>query len=117
MDLAGPKIVDLQIEELLGPLNEFEQKHAPERVQAAGRLELLRERPRVAILGSRKASSDGLQRARKLASILVQHRVVVVSGLALGIDTAAHTETIRLGGDTVAVLGTPLDQVNPPSNR
>lgn len=72
--------------------------------------------PCVAVVGSRKPSEDGLNRARRLAHLLVQDGYTVVSGLAEGIDTAAHTQAIRSGGNTIAVIGTPLSHVYPKSN-
>jgi DNA processing protein len=77
---------------------------------------LLRAGPCVAIVGSRKASCDGLDRARKLADLLTRHGVIVVSGLAAGIDTAAHETAMRCNGRTIAVLGTPLDECFPRQN-
>ena len=71
----------------------------------------------MSIVGSRKASADGLRRAAKLAAMLVDHGTVVVSGLAEGIDAAAHTTAIERGGKTIAVLGTPLDKCFPAKNR
>ena len=104
-------------EELLGLLDEVERKHAPERLYVAGDTSLITSGARVAIVGSRKASEIGVRRARKLAHMLTQNGVVVVSGLAEGIDTAAHTAAIESGGRTVSVLGTPLEKVYPAKNR
>ncbi|MEM1447467.1 MAG: DNA-processing protein DprA [Planctomycetota bacterium] len=104
-------------DELLGPLDEVEQKHSPELVYVAGDTTLITSGARVAIVGSRKASDLGLRRARKLARMLVANDVVVVSGLAEGIDTAAHVAAIEAGGRTVAVLGTPLEKAYPAANR
>jgi DNA processing protein len=103
-------------EELLGPLNSVEKKNAPAVLSVAGRPEIVRGAPRVSIVGSREASEDGLRRAEKLAKILVENRVTVVSGLAKGIDAAAHRGAIAAGGETVAVLGTPLDKTYPAEN-
>jgi DNA processing protein len=103
-------------QDLLGPLNEVEQKHAPKVLFAAGDTSLLEEGARVSIVGSRKASSEGLRRASRLAAALAKQHVVVVSGLAEGIDTAAHTSAINHEGRTIAVIGTPLDQVYPKQN-
>lgn len=103
-------------EALLGPLNDVEQKYAPKELFVVGDTSLLRHGARVAIVGSRKASSAGVGRARRLAGILVEREIVVVSGLAEGIDTAAHTTAIEKGGRTIAVIGTPLDRVYPKQN-
>lgn len=108
--------VELAPEELLGPLNEVEAKHAPKRLFAAGDTGMLRHAARVSIVGSRKASAHGLRRARRLSTLLCERGVVVVSGLAEGIDTAAHTAALEAGGQTVGVIGTPLDKTYPRSN-
>jgi DNA processing protein len=102
--------------DLLGPLNEVEQEHAPKIFYVAGDTCILDEGARVAIVGARKASPQGLRRASELASLLAARGIVVVSGLAKGIDTAAHTAAIKHGSRTVAVLGTPLDHVFPRQN-
>lgn len=81
----------------------------------AGDIELL-HRPTVAIVGARNASPQGQARARRLARELVEAGVVVVSGLAAGIDTAAHQAAIAHGGRTIAVIGTPLDRSFPVEN-
>lgn len=86
--------------------------HAPARLYVAGDLELL-SRPRVAVVGSRDASAAGARRARKIAAQLASAGVVVVSGLAKGIDTAAHEGAIAAGGRTIAVIGTGLDRAYP----
>jgi DNA processing protein len=103
--------------ELLGSLNDVEEKHAPKVLYLAGDVSLLDRGPRVSVVGSRKASADGLRRAGALAKALVDHGIIVVSGLALGIDVAAHTSAMTAGGRTIAVLGTPLDQYYPAENR
>ncbi|MDM0030488.1 DNA-processing protein DprA [Variovorax saccharolyticus] len=81
-----------------------------------GELDLLSAPYRVAVVGSRDASEDGLKRARKLARRLVEDGVVVVSGLAKGIDTAAHTAAIDAGGKTIGVIGTPISEAYPKEN-
>lgn len=103
-------------EQLLGPLNEHERKHAPERLFIAGDLSLAK-RPRVSIVGSRQASEAGLRRTARLARELVARQVVVVSGLAAGIDRRAHEVAIAEGGSTIAVLGTPLDEASPKAHE
>jgi DNA processing protein len=66
------------------------------------------EAPAIAIVGSRKASEEGVRRAAQLARDLVKRDYTVVSGLAEGIDIAAHSAAIQFGGRTIAVIGTPL---------
>ena len=82
-----------------------------------GNLSLLSAPMRVSIIGSRQASEQGIYRAERLARLLAEDEVVVVSGLARGIDTAAHKATIKAGGKTIAVLGTPISRQYPPENR
>ena len=106
----------LRPDEVLGALNELEVKFATAQLYCAGDVSLLRRGPRVAVVGSRRASPEGLRRAAALARALVNHQMVVVSGLAEGIDTAAHTAAIEAGGSTIAVIGTPLDVVYPKGN-
>lgn len=104
-------------EQLLGRLNDVEAKNAPKELFVAGDVELLRAGRRVSVVGSRDVSDAGIRRARKLVKALVAQDIVVVSGLAAGVDTVAHTTAINSGGRTVAVLGTPLDKFYPAANR
>ena len=67
----------------------------------------------VAIVGARRNSPYGEEVAYKLAYGLARHGVVIVSGLAYGIDSIAHRAALDAGGKTVAVLGTPIDQIYP----
>jgi DNA processing protein len=71
----------------------------------------------VAVVGTREASEDGIKRARQMARALVGSRVTVLSGLAKGIDTAAHVEALEQGGRTIAVLGTGILRTYPAENR
>lgn len=107
----------VSIDDLVGPLNDVERKNAPKALFLSGDLGLLDAGPRVSIVGSRKASSRGLNNARGLAAWLVRRGAVVVSGLADGIDTAAHQGAIDAGGRTIGVLGSPLDTFYPAKNR
>ena len=74
------------------------------------------EGPRVAIVGSRRPSPYGEAVAEQLASDLARAGVVVISGLALGIDAAAHRGSLSGGGATIAVMGTGVDIVYPASH-
>jgi DNA processing protein len=85
------------------------------KLYAAGDVSLLTE-PSVAIVGSRKASPEGCRRAAQLARALVRDGIVVMSGLAMGIDAAAHHAAIEAKGRTIAVIGTPLDKAYPKEN-
>jgi DNA processing protein len=70
----------------------------------------------IAVVGTRRATPDGLARAAKMARRMVEAGYVVVSGLAAGIDTAAHAATLEAGGRTVAVIGTGLQHSFPKEN-
>jgi len=70
----------------------------------------------IAIVGTRQITEYGLEAATKLAIGLASHGVVVVSGLALGVDTAAHRGALKGGGKTIAVIGCGLDINYPASN-
>jgi DNA processing protein len=103
--------------DLLGSLSDFEHKHAPEKLYTTGDTSLLKRGLRVSVVGSRKASPAGIKRAKVFTQALVNHGIVVVSGLAEGIDTIAHETAIAAGGKTIAVLGTPLSKAYPAKNK
>lgn len=103
-------------ETALGPLNPWELKHASQELWLAGDATLLQRHPRVAVVGTRNPSARGQLQTQKLVRSLVRHGAIIVSGLAAGVDTIAHTEAIQHGGRTIAVLGTPLDQCYPQAN-
>lgn len=71
----------------------------------------------IAIVGSRKASGYGIENANKIAFNLALADICIVSGMARGIDTAAHAGALEAGGETVAVLGCGADVPYPPENR
>lgn len=75
------------------------------------------ERPCIAIVGSRRCSTYGQNAALMMSRELAQRGVTIVSGLARGIDAAAHRGALEAGGRTVAVMGTGLDQVYPRDHK
>jgi DNA processing protein len=73
--------------------------------------------PTVAIVGTRKPTAYGRQVTEQLASELASRGVVVVSGLALGVDAIAHQATLDVGGTTIAILANALPEIRPMTNR
>ena len=90
--------------------------HPPHLLYGYGETDLTDRFP-VAVVGTRRASAYGLTHTREIAAELAQTGVCVVSGLALGIDAAAHTGALDGGGRTVAVLGSALDKPYPQENE
>lgn len=72
--------------------------------------------PRVSVVGSRKISAYGHQVTSRISAELAKRGVVIISGLALGVDSVAHQAALDCGGCTVAVLPTPLEDIYPPSH-
>lgn len=90
--------------------------HPPHLLYVYGETDLTDRFP-VAVVGTRRASAYGLTHTREIAAELARTGVCVVSGLALGIDAAAHTGALDGGGRTVAVLGSALDKPYPQENE
>ena len=88
----------------------------PEHLHVRGRL-LDEDALAVAVVGSRQATPYGIEVAERLAFDLAARGVTVVSGLARGIDSAAHRGALEAGGRTIAVLGSGLEAIYPPENR
>lgn len=80
-----------------------------------GNLSLVNQRA-VAIIGSRDHSKYARDCIHELIPVLVKDDIVVISGLARGVDTLAHEETLKANGETIAVIGSGLDMVYPPEN-
>jgi DNA processing protein len=83
---------------------------------AKGNLSLLEKQPKLAVVGSRQATQYGKSAIRLLFPPLVEKGVVVVSGLATGIDTLAHENAMKNGGDTIAVIAGGLNHIYPKEN-
>lgn len=97
------------------PLNLRAVHDRPPLLFVRGALSAADERS-VAVVGTRQASADGIRRAEHIARGLVAAGYSIVSGLAAGIDTAAHRSAIDAGGRTVGVIGTGLNRSYPPEN-
>lgn len=112
-----PKIITINKKEVLFP-EAFRSigEDCPERIYAMGNLDLLKSEHMVAIIGSRKATRAGNAKAYDLGSSYAKKGFVVVSGLALGCDAAAHSGCMAVDGGTIAIVATGLDRVHPYEN-
>lgn len=115
-DLAKKKMALVLREDAQYPPLLRQIAHPPHLLYVYGETDLTDRFP-VAVVGTRRASAYGLTHTREIAAELAQTGVCVVSGLALGIDAAAHTGALDGGGRTVAVLGSALDKPYPQENE
>lgn len=99
------------------PANLFAVFNKPPLLFVAGTWEEPRDRRAVAVVGTRGASETGLRKAARLAQALAEAGITVVSGLARGVDAAAHIAALRAQGRTVAVMGTGIRRIYPADNR
>jgi len=113
IDAYGARLISCLDSEYPAPLQQLAD--APLSLIASGTQ--LGSRPAIAIVGSRRATPYGRDVARQLGEDLAHAGFAVVSGLARGIDAAAHRGALRVGGVTIAVLGSGLDRVYPPEHR
>lgn len=90
-------------------------ENPPERLYAMGDTTLLNE-PCFAIIGSRSCTEKGIEIATNIAKELCNYNFCIVSGMAIGIDTAAHSGALLAGGKTIAVLGTGFNHIYPEEN-
>lgn len=103
--------------EILGhPLNNIESRYAPKKLYIRGKIKIPLPGPRVAIVGTRMPTPSGIKIAYEFARRLSKEDIIIISGLARGIDTRAHLGAIEAEGRTIAVLGTPLNYAYPPEN-
>jgi DNA processing protein len=98
------------------PLRLRDIEDAPPIIYVRGSIPALNG-PAIAVVGTRQASESGRRAARVIAAYLAKRRISVVSGLALGIDAAAHTGALEGGGITVAILAHGLDTIAPTTNK
>ncbi len=93
-------------------------KDPPSVIYTKGNKELLKSADTVAIIGTRNATDTGLLAAKKISSIFAEKGYTIVSGLALGIDTAAHEGALRVqGGKTIAIMAEDLTKIYPKQNK
>ncbi|MCM8594671.1 DNA-processing protein DprA [Accumulibacter sp.] len=88
----------------------------PTLIHVRGRVELLNT-PALAVVGSRNPTPQGMKNAEHFASAFAEAGLTVTSGLALGIDAAAHRGALRVSGNTLAFIGTGIDRVYPAANH
>lgn len=99
------------------PYNLKQIEDFPPILYAKGNIELLKNDNMLAVVGSRSASLSALKLAGRIAADIARKDVVVVSGMARGIDAAAHQGALEADGGTIAVLGTGIDVVYPLENE
>lgn len=114
---AVPGNAILTLADAAYPQRLLETPDPPTILYAKGRTALLNGAPALAIVGSRNATPQGVVNAEAFAATLSEAGFAIVSGLALGIDAAAHRGGLRGKGSTIAVIGTGIDRVYPAGNR
>ena len=87
----------------------------PPKIYVLGNVEIL-NKDSIAVIGSRNSTEYGQKMAKKFTKELTNKGLVIVSGLAIGIDTIAHYECIKTGGKTIAVVGSGFDYIYPSEN-
>lgn len=113
---ADPQHQVLSFDDPLYPPLLAELDHAPSLLWVKGNIDLLSQ-PQLAMVGSRNATAGGLDNARHFASHLAAQGLTITSGLAEGVDGAAHLGALDNQGHTIAVTGTGLDRVYPARHR
>ncbi len=88
----------------------------PKELYVLGDLKTLLQKPRLAVVGSRKVTPYGKLVTQQLTQDVANKGVVIISGLALGVDAIAHQAALDMHGSTIAVLGTSLEQLGPATN-
>lgn len=103
--------------EYFSKLTDIEKKNSPKELYFKGNFSLLSKGRRVSVVGSRNISDLGIRRTKKIVKFLVNSNITVVSGLAQGVDAFAHSTAMDNNGNTIAVIGTPLDKYYPKENK
>lgn len=91
-------------------------KNAPPIIFVKGNIDLLNNTPSVAIVGTRKVTENGTKIAQRISSHMAENGWTVVSGLAIGVDAAAHAGALSVNGQTIAVLAHGLHKASPKQN-
>ncbi len=115
LDKLGARVITLKDEEYPSLLREIYDP--PIALYARGDLKTACDRPCLAVVGSRRCSTYGINAAQSLSRDLAAQGLTVVSGMARGIDAAAHRGALEAGGQTVAVVGTGLETTYPKEHK
>ena len=111
------KYESIDLENLLGcQLNDIEKKYASPIIYFKGSIDIPLPHARVSVIGTRNPTKGGIRDAEKVAKTLIKNNIIIVSGLAKGIDSIGHKIAVENGGKTIAVLGTPLNKTYPKEN-
>lgn len=114
-EIKGVQIISYEDRDY--PYNLKQIEDFPPILYAKGNIELLKNDNMLAIVGSRNASLSAMKLAENLASNIADNNITIVSGMARGIDKAAHKGALGHGGNTIAVMGTGIDIIYPQENE
>jgi DNA processing protein len=106
------KINEVSLGDIAYPPLLSQLRDRPKKLYVRGTTDILRRQPIVAIVGTRKVTTYGQAIIKRLVPILIRHNITTVSGLALGTDALVHEETLNANGQTIAVLGSGIDDLN-----
>lgn len=115
LEKLNAQVITLEDDEYPDLLREIHDP--PIALYVRGDLQKAMERPALAVVGSRRCSTYGVNVAESLSRDLASHGLTIVSGLARGIDAGAHRGTLEAGGQTIAVVGTGLETTYPKEHR
>ena len=111
------KIIKINVEDEIYPQRLLKTKNFPTEIYAMGNIELLNAKYTLGIVGSRNCSDYGRKVASEFAKMLSKREICIISGMAVGIDGAAHNAAIEEQGKTIAVLGGGLNHIDPKENE